>query len=65
MKSVFALRDSFDRPPFRQGASRPDENCVIIWIWRDWLWLDPFEYRDSAAFTGRVYDYQLVRKGQL
>jgi hypothetical protein len=70
MKSVFGLHDSFDRPPFRQGDivrrhDDDDENCVIIWVWRDWLCLDPVEYRDSAPFTGRAYDYQLVRRGQL
>ena len=69
MKTGFALHDSFDRPPFRQGDTvrrhDDDENCVIIWVWRDWLCLDPVEYRDSAPFTGRAYDYQLVRRGQL
>jgi hypothetical protein len=69
MKTVFALHDSFDRPPLRQGDTvrrhDDDENRVVIWIWRDWLWLDPVECRDSAPFTGRVYDYRLVRRGQL
>jgi hypothetical protein len=69
MNTVFARHDSLDRRPFRQGdvvrRHDDDENCVIIWIWRDWLWLDPVEYRSAAPFTGRVHDYQLVRRSHL
>ena len=40
-----------------------DETCVVIWIYSDWLWLDPVEYIDAAPFSGRAHDYQLVRRG--
>ena len=39
-----------------------DDNCVVIGIWRDWLWLDPVDYRDAAPFTGRARDYDLVTR---
>ena len=39
------------------------EICVVIWTRDDWLWLDPVEYADAAPFTGRVHDYDLVRRG--
>ena len=39
------------------------DNCTIIWTWRNWLWLDPLDYRDAAPFTGRADDYHLVRSG--
>jgi hypothetical protein len=37
-----------------------NENCVVIGIWHDWLWLNPVDYRDAAPFTGRPHDYDLV-----
>jgi hypothetical protein len=60
-----------DRPDdirsFRQGDTvRADDNedkCVVIGIWRDWLWLNPIDYDDAAPFTGRDRDYELVRCG--
>jgi hypothetical protein len=42
-----------------------DDDCVIVWVWLDWLWLDPVEYRGAAPFTGRTDDYQLIRRGIL
>ncbi|MBV9288607.1 MAG: hypothetical protein JO288_12435 [Hyphomicrobiales bacterium] len=39
------------------------EICVVIWTREDWLWLDPVEYTDAAPFTGRIHDYDLVRRG--
>jgi hypothetical protein len=69
MNTVSARYDSLDNQSFRQGdivrRHGGDDNCVIIWIWRDWLWLDPVEYRSAAPFTGRIHDYQLVRRGHL
>jgi hypothetical protein len=41
-----------------------DENCLVIWTWRDWLWLDPVDYSDAAPFSDRIYDYELVGRTQ-
>jgi hypothetical protein len=40
-----------------------DETCLVIWAWRDWLWLDPVDYSDAAPFTDRIYEYELARRG--
>jgi hypothetical protein len=57
--------DNF-RPFFRQGDTVQhhdnNDNCVVIGIWRDWLWLDPVDYRDAAPFTDRARDYNLVAR---
>ena len=51
---------------FRQGDTVQrhdnDDNCVVIGIWRDWLWLDPVDYRDAAPFTDRARDYDLIAR---
>jgi hypothetical protein len=49
---------------FRHGDNvrcrHNDENCVVIGVWKDWLWLNPIEYLDAAPFSGRADDYDLV-----
>lgn len=71
MRAFASLLDNaVDYPSFRQGDivrryDDDDDNCLVVWVWRDWLWLDPVEYRNAAPFTGRVHDYQLVRRGQI
>ena len=69
MKFAFSRDDSVDLPSFRQGDTARrhdnDDDCIVISVWRDWLWLDPVEYRGAAPFTGRAHDYQLVRRGQI
>jgi hypothetical protein len=66
MKSAAAYHDAEDYRPFRHGDTlqRHDnnDNCVVIGIWRDWLWLDPVDYRDAAPFTDRARDYKLVAR---
>jgi hypothetical protein len=51
---------------FRQGDTVQrhdnDDNCVVIAVWRDWLWLDPVDYRDAAPFTDRARDYHLITR---
>jgi hypothetical protein len=51
---------------FRQGdmvqRHDNDDNCVVIGTWRDWLWLDPVDYRDAAPFTDRARDYTLITR---
>jgi hypothetical protein len=52
---------------FRQGDAvrnhNNGENCEVIFAWGEWLWLNPVDYRDAAPFTGRVQDYDLIRRG--
>ena len=52
---------------FRRGdtvrAEDNDDNCVVIGIWRDWLWLDPIDYDGATPFAAPARDYQLVRRG--
>jgi hypothetical protein len=59
--------DSVNIRPFRIGdivrSDDDPDNCAVIWTWRNWLWLDPLDYRDAAPFTGRADDYHLVRSG--
>jgi hypothetical protein len=66
MKIAAVYYDADDFRPFRQGdtVQRHDnnDNCVVIGIWRDWLWLDPIDYRDAAPFTDRARDYKLVAR---
>jgi hypothetical protein len=69
MKTTLSRDDSVDLQAFMPGDTvrrhdEDDDDCVIVWLWRDWLWLDPVEYRGAAPFTGRAHDYQLVRRGQ-
>jgi hypothetical protein len=51
---------------FRQGDTVQrhdnDDKCVVIGTWRDWLWLDPVDYRDAAPFTDRARDYTLITR---
>jgi hypothetical protein len=35
------------------------ENCVVIGVWKDWLWLNPIEC-DAAPFSGRADDYDVL-----
>ena len=52
---------------FREGDTvrsyDNEDKCVVVGTFRDWLWLDPVDYRDAAPFTGRAQDYELVRRG--
>jgi hypothetical protein len=52
---------------FRYGdtvrAGNNDDNCVVIGVWRDWLYLNPIDYDDAAPFTGPARDYELVTRG--
>ena len=66
MKIAPASHDGDNFRPFRQGDTvrchNNDDNCVVIGIWRDWLWLDPVDYCDAAPFTDRARDYDLVTR---
>jgi hypothetical protein len=66
MKISAFFRESDDVLSFRQGdtvrSHANDEHCVILGIWRDLLWLDPIDFIDSAPFTGRASDYELIRR---
>jgi hypothetical protein len=53
---------SFFRPGDTVRRQDNDENCMVIWTWRDWLWLDPVDYSDASPFTGRICDYELIRR---
>jgi hypothetical protein len=67
VKLTAAPDDAANVHLFREGdlvrSRDDDDNCVVLGIWRDWLWLDPVDYRDAAPFTGRAADYELVRRG--
>jgi hypothetical protein len=66
MKLAAFYDDSEDVRAFRQGdtvrSHDNEDSCVVLWIWRDWLWLDPIDYGEAAPFTGRARDYELVRR---
>jgi hypothetical protein len=63
MKIATRRDDSDDIRSFRQGDKvRKYDNgdyCVVVGIWRDWLWLDPIDYSDAAPFTDHARDYAL------
>ena len=64
---IATFDDSVHVRQFRVGdtvRSHSDEdNCVVIGVWREWLWLDPIDYQDASPFTGRARDYALIRRG--
>jgi hypothetical protein len=64
MMKIFTDDGTLERQTYRAGDTvRCRDNgdkCVVIWSWRDWLWLDPIDYRDAAPFTGRTRDYELA-----
>jgi hypothetical protein len=66
MKMAAVYQDADNLRLFRQGDTVQrddnDDNCVVIGIWRDWLWLDPIDYRDAAPFTDRARDFKLVAR---
>ena len=41
-----------------------DDRCVVLGKWRDWLWLDPTDYRNAAPFTAHTYDYYVVKSAE-
>ena len=57
-RAAVKYADSFRA--FRHGdmvrCRRNDENCVVIGVWHDWLWLNPIDYRDAAPFSGHAYE---------
>jgi hypothetical protein len=67
MNIAAVYHDADNFRTFRQGDTVQrhdnDHNCVVIGIWRDWLWLDPVDYRDAAPFTDRARDYILITRG--
>jgi hypothetical protein len=66
MKIASVYRDSENFRSFREGdtlrCQDNDDNCMVIGIWRDWLWLHPVDYRDAAPFTARARDYDLIAR---
>ena len=68
MKSGASHDDSANLRSFRQGDSlrrcdgHDEDACVVVWAWRDWLWLDPIDYPYTAPFTGRADDYELISR---
>ena len=66
MKIAALYHDADNFRPFRPGDTvqhhHNDANCVVIGISRDWLWLDPVDYRDAAPFTDRARDYKIISR---
>lgn len=66
MNIATVYHDADNFRPFQQGDTvrchDNDDNCVVIGIWRDWLWLDPVDYRDAAPFTDRARNYDLITR---
>jgi hypothetical protein len=59
---------SDDRQDFRQGDTvrtyDNDDRCVVLASWDNWLWLDPFGYRNATPFTAYAYDYYIVKSAE-
>ena len=66
MNVAAVYHDADNIRTFRQGDTVQrhdnDDKCVVIGTWRDWLWLDPVDYRDAAPFTDRARDYTLITR---
>ena len=66
LKTAATHADLDNLRSFRQGdivrCNDNEDNCVVLGVWHDWLWLDPVDYRFASPFTGRICDYELVRR---
>jgi hypothetical protein len=63
--NTHALQDS---QPVLEGdivhcGDNPDD-CKVIGIWSDWVWLHSLHPRDRAPFTARASACKLVRRAE-
>jgi len=69
MKSAIVDDESLHCRRYRKGDTvrcfDNGDECVVLGTKDGWLWLDPIDYRYAAPFTGRAFDYELVRRGEL
>jgi hypothetical protein len=41
-----------------------DDQCVVLGMWGDWLWLNPIGYRNAVPFTAHTCDYYIVESAK-